>query len=88
MFLMGLVALQANVFVNDKKRAVIADFELRKIVDYRNFTSYKPAGPARWMAPELSADDEDDEDDEDEDDRPHCTLATDIFAFAMTMIEV
>jgi len=78
----------ANVFVNDKKRAVIADFELRKIIDYRNFTSYKPAGPARWMAPELSADDEDDKDDEDDEDKPHCTLATDIFALAMTIFEI
>lgn len=69
--------------MNDKKRAVIADFELRKIVDYRNFTSYKSVGPARWTAPELFADDE-----YDEDDRSHSILAPDIFAFAMTIIEV
>ena len=49
----------------------------------RNFTTIKPAGPSRWTAPELSLGTGD-----DEDDGPHFTEATDIFAFAMTIIEV
>lgn len=84
--LLGLpkVALQANVFVNNEKRAVIADYELGQVIEYRkNFTTIKPAGPTRWTAPELTSHTGD-----DEDDGPHFTAATDIFAFAMTVIEV
>ena len=66
--------------MNDENRAVIADFELQQIIDFRSFTSYKSAGPARWMAPEVFTNDVDDEDDR--------SLAADIFAFAMTTIEV
>ena len=35
--------------MNDKTRAVIADYELRKAVDFQAFTRYKPAGPIRWI---------------------------------------
>ncbi|KAF8736942.1 hypothetical protein AX14_013678 [Amanita brunnescens Koide BX004] len=74
----------ANVFVNNEKRAVIADYELGQVIEYRkNFTTIKPAGPTRWTAPELTSHTGD-----DEDDGPHFTAATDIFAFAMTVIEI
>ncbi|KAF8346422.1 kinase-like domain-containing protein [Amanita rubescens] len=70
-----------NIFVDDDRHAVLSDYELRHVIDRSNFTTTKPAGPVRWMAPELSLGD-------DEDDGPHFTTATDIFAFAMTVIEI
>lgn len=67
--------------MDDEKYAALSDYELYHVIDRSNFTTNKPAGPVRWMAPELSSGD-------DEDDKPHFTTATDIFAFAMTVIEV
>ncbi|KAK2465006.1 hypothetical protein APHAL10511_003082 [Amanita phalloides] len=73
----------ANIFVDNAKRAKIADFELVYIIDTQEFTSYKPAGSARWIAPEIMT---------DADDElyggPKYTNASDIFAFAMIIIEV
>ncbi|KAF8634522.1 hypothetical protein AX17_004195 [Amanita inopinata Kibby_2008] len=73
----------ANIFVHDGPRAVISDYELVMIINAQEFTSYKPAGAARWIAPELttSADDEDYG-------GPKYSLQSDVFAFAMTAIEV
>ena len=63
---------QANVLVDDEGNAVIADYQLVYVGNSGNVISYEPA---RWMAPELSEDSD-------------YTEATDIFAFAMTIIEV
>jgi len=63
---------QANIFVDDERNAVIADYQLVYVGNSGNVISYEPA---RWMAPELS-------------ESSDYTKATDIFAFAMTIIEV
>ena len=60
--------------------AVVADYELTFIIDHAEFTTNKIAGPARWMAPELI-------DPPSEDNEPHYDRSTDVFAFAMTVLE-
>jgi len=79
----------ANVFItsDETPRAVIADYELAFIIDTQNFTTYKPAGNVRWTAPEFMIIPESDSDDEDYVE-PIPDTRTDVFAFAMTMIEV
>jgi serine/threonine protein kinase len=75
----------ANVFVDQNGRPCIADYELVFIIDTSEFTSMKTAGSSRWTAPEIMNPDE-----------SHkivgssgmFTKASDIYAFAMTMIEV
>ncbi|KAF8627079.1 hypothetical protein AX15_004557 [Amanita polypyramis BW_CC] len=71
----------ANVFVDNERHAVIADYELVHIIGPQDFTSYKPAGTARWIAPELTLA-------EDDYDGPKYSKASDIFALAMTIMEV
>jgi len=63
---------QANIFVDDERNAVIADYQLVYVGDSGDAISYEPA---RWMAPELS-------------EGSDYTKAIDMFAFAMTIIEV
>jgi serine/threonine protein kinase len=74
---------QSNILVNDKNEASIADFGLSRILETSGFTTKSIAGTSRWMACELIAPEE-----EDEDHPPELTKATDVWAFAMTVIEV
>ena len=76
------VLRQANVFVDKERNAVIADYELVHVGDSRKFAGYEPRAAARWMAPELS------DSAGSENESPDYSIATDIFAFAMTVIEV
>jgi hypothetical protein len=68
--------------VDNERNAVIADYELVHVGNSRKFSGYEPRAAARWIAPELS-------DSAGSGDANHdYTKATDIFAFAMTIIEV
>lgn len=68
--------------IDNNQRPVIADFGLTFVIDHGAFTTNKIAGPARWSAPEI-LDPPDDQENE-----PPYSQASDIFAFAMTVIEV
>lgn len=76
------VLRQGNVFVDNERNAIIADYELVHVGHSKRFSGYEPREAARWMAPELS------DSAGSEDESPDYTIATDIFAFAMTVIEV
>ena len=61
----------------------MADYGLTFVIGQSDFTTSKIAGPARWTAPEIL-------DPPDEDDvisSPYSTKS-DVFAFAMTVVEV
>jgi serine/threonine protein kinase len=69
--------------VNDKHEAVLTDFGLSRILETSGFTNKLTGGTCRWMAHELIA-----PRDDDDDYSPPVTTATDVWAFAMTVIEV
>lgn len=73
---------QANVLISDKGIPLLADYGVTFVIDHGEFTTNKIAGPARWTAPEIL-----DPLDGDENEPPY-TFKSDIFAFAMTMVEV
>jgi len=73
---------KANVLIDADGHAVLADYGLVFIIDSSDFDTTKILGACRWTAPELMRCDE------EEDSDPPFSLATDIFAFAMTTIEV
>jgi len=73
-----------NILIDDDGSAVITDFGLSRILSERGFTTEDIGGSVRWMAPELLI-------------PPKCadgseelavTFASDVWAFAMTVIEV
>jgi len=70
--------------VNDEHEASIADFGLARILEATGFTTKSVGGTCRWMAYELIAPSDNDEDES----VPRVTLATDIWAFGMTALEV
>jgi len=72
----------ANILVDDKGQPVIADFGLTFVIDHGEFTTNKIAGPARWTAPEIL------DPPEGYDDEPPYSFQSDIFAFAMTVVEI
>lgn len=76
---------QANILVNDKLEASISDFGLARIPMQSGFTTKAAGGTYRWLAHELVFPDDDDSDEE-----PvlQATTATDVWAFAMTILEV
>lgn len=78
-----LTSAQANVLVDDSGNAVLADYGLTFVIDQSEFTTTKIAGPARWTAPEILDSPEGEEYNE-----PHYSTKSDVFAFAMTFIEV
>ena len=66
--------------MSDEGRALVADYGVTFVIDHTQFTTNKIAGPARWTAPEFLEVDVDT-------DSPYGKRA-DVFAFAMTMLEV
>lgn len=71
---------------------MLADFGRSKLMDHRGFTT-SFAGSSRYLAPELMENEEeigvDDYDDDLADDpMPNLTKETDVYAFAMVIIEV
>ena len=66
--------------MNDKHEACIADFGLSRILEASGFTTKSVGGTFRWMAHELLA--------PEGDSIPQVTAASDVWAFAMTVLEV
>jgi serine/threonine protein kinase len=74
----------SNILINDNGEASLTDFGLSIILQTSGFTTKTASGTMRYMAPELySICDE-----ENEDPIPRVTMATDVWAFAMTIIEI
>ncbi|KAF8509073.1 kinase-like domain-containing protein [Hysterangium stoloniferum] len=70
-----------NIFVDESGRAVLGDMGLSMHLRSTNFSSsigLENVGTIRWMAPELFR----------PSDKSKFTLASDIWAFAMTMLEI
>jgi len=73
----------ANILINADGQAVLADYGLVFIIDSTDFTSAKVVGTCRWTAPELMLPPEN-----EEESAPQYSFASDVFAFAMTIVEV
>jgi len=71
----------SNILISNDGVPYLADFGLVFIIDHNEFTTSKIAGPARWTAPESL------DPPENEDASPY-TKESDIYAFAMTAVEV
>ncbi|TDL23444.1 kinase-like protein, partial [Rickenella mellea] len=71
-----------NILVTDSGHACLTDFGLILIIDNAEFTRHKLAGPARWSAPEIL------DPPEDMLGRVPYSKMTDMFAFAMTCVEL
>lgn len=76
---------QANVLVDDDGNARISDYGLAFIIEPSEFTSIKTAGACRWTAPEIMNPPEDDAANESP---ALFTKESDVYAFAMVVIEV
>jgi hypothetical protein len=74
---------KANVLVDSKGHAVVADYGLALIMDSSEFTSIKTAGTCRWTAPEIM-----NPPNNDDVPLPQFTVKSDIFSYAMTVFEV
>lgn len=72
---------QSNILIDDNEKALLCDFGLGSINGVMNFTSANVCGTCRWTAPEIMTPPED---------MPFVpsTPASDVYSFAMTMIEV
>ncbi|KAF8340882.1 TKL/TKL-ccin protein kinase [Amanita rubescens] len=68
-----------NILINDHHIPVLCDFGRSRIIGQTDATGF--AGTFLYMAPELIADDSDD-------DHPQVTLASDVYAFAITGAEI
>ena len=73
--------------MNDAGEACISDFGLSRILETSGFTT-KAGGTCRWMAYELIVPPDNYEEDEEEEYVPQPTIASDVWAFAMTALEV
>jgi hypothetical protein len=77
---------QSNVLIDGAEHARICDYGLAFIIEPSEFTSIKTAGACRWTAPEIM--------NPPEDAPPFnnslalFTTESDIYAFAMTVLEV
>lgn len=69
--------------MNDRCEASISDFGLSRILEVTGFTTKSVGGTCRWMAQELIA-----PADDEEESTPRVTTESDVWAFAMTVIEV
>lgn len=77
---------QANIFLNDAGKAVLADYGLVFILDSPE-SSIQTTAACRWTAPEIINPPED-ELTTTSDPGLGFTLASDVFAYAMTIVEV
>lgn len=76
--------LQSNILITDNGEASLTDFGLSRILHTSGFTTDTASGTLRYLAPELfsiSAEGEDEP-------IPRVTIPTDVWAFAMTVVEV
>jgi len=73
----------SNILINDQGEANITDFGLSRILEVSGFTTKTAAGTYRYMAPELYSVCE-----EEDADAPRVTVATDVWAFSMTVVEI
>jgi len=73
-----------NVLVNDQGEASVVDFGLSRILETPGFTTKTESGTWRWMAYELLSSCGG----EGEEFNPPVTKETDVWAFAMTVVEV
>lgn len=73
----------ANILINDEGQACLTDFGLSRILQTTGFTTKTPTGTPRFMAPELHVNGEG-----DEEALPRTTKASDVWAYAMTVLEV
>jgi len=69
-----------NILINDNLEASLSDFGLSRILEVSGFTTTTASGTIRWLAYELLV--------AEERPIPRVTKATDVWAFAMTVIEI
>ena len=77
---------QSNVLIDGDGNPRICDYGLAFIIEPSEFTSIKTAGACRWTAPEIMNPPEDTTSTNDS--LALFTKESDIYAFAMTVIEV
>ena len=80
---MTTICRKANVLVDSKGHAVVADYGLALIMESSEFTSIKTAGTCRWTAPEIM-----NPPNNGDVPLPQFTVKSDIFSYAMTVFEV
>jgi len=71
----------ANILVNDKHEASLTDFGLSRIQNASGFTTKTASGTVRWQAYEQMVE-------QKKDMILRITKATDVWAFAMTVVEI
>jgi serine/threonine protein kinase len=74
-----LTYIQKNVLINDQGEAVLCDFGLSRIIGTSGFTTRTVSGTFRFQAPELLM---------SESEIIRVTAEADVYAFAMTVLEV
>lgn len=79
---------QANILVDDQGRACLCDIGLSLLIEPSEFTSIKTAGACRWTAPEIMSPPEETDSIPESESTTLFTLESDIYAFAMTLLEV
>lgn len=65
----------SNILINDNGHSLLCDFGLTKMTQSKTSTTMRGAGTTRWQSPELW------------EDIPK-SFASDVYAFAMTIVEV
>lgn len=73
---------QSNILIGDCEEAILSDYGLSRILERSGFTTTTQSATWRYMAPELLSVRDDAEH------SPRVTMATDVWSFAMTVIEV
>ena len=79
-------SVQSNVLIDGDGNPRICDYGLAFIIEPSEFTSIKTAGACRWTAPEIMNPPE--ETTSTNDSLALFTRESDVYAFAMTVIEV
>lgn len=74
----------ANILIDDNGQVKVADFGLSRILKTSGFTTKTASGTLRWMALELYETSEG----EEEESAPRVTMEADVWALAMTIVEV